>query len=163
MAILLLSLVLLVSLVLIALGLPGLWVMIASAVAYNFLVPEAPISWFTLIGIAVLGIIAEIIEFSLSGKFARKFGGSRRASWGAIIGGIVGAFMGFPVPIIGPLIGAFTGSFIGALLGELSTGSSGGSSTKVATGALIGRVAATAMKMGIGCAIASWIFLAAMG
>jgi len=163
MALVLLSLVLLASLVLIALGLPGLWVMIASAVAYNFLVPPGPIGWFTLIGIAVLGIIAEIIEFGLSGKYARKYGGSRRASWGAIIGGMAGAFMGLPIPIVGPLVGAFAGSFIGALVGELSTGSTGGSSTRVATGALIGRVAATAMKMGIGCAIASWIFLAAMG
>ncbi len=158
-----LGLVLLVSLVLIALGLPGLWVMIASAVAYNFLVPPGPISWFTLVGIGVLGLIAEVIEFSLSGKYARKYGGSRRASWGAIIGGMLGAFMGIPVPIVGPLIGAFVGSFAGALLGELSMGSSRGDSARVAKGALIGRAAATAMKIAIGCAIASWIFLAAMG
>lgn len=162
MAFVILVFVLLLSLVLIALGLPGLWVMIASAVAYNLLVPPGPIGWFTLVGIGVLGVIAEVIEFSLSGKFARKYGGSRRAGWGAIIGGIVGAFMGFPVPIVGPMIGAFVGSFIGALAGELSMGTGGAASTKVATGALIGRVAATAVKMAIGCTIASWIFLAAI-
>jgi len=158
-----LVLVLALSLVLIALGLPGLWVMIASAVVYNLIVPSAPIGWFTLVGIGVLGIIAEVIEFSLSGKFARKFGGSRRAGWWAIFGGMIGAFMGFPVPIIGPMIGAFIGSFVGALAGELSVGSGGGASAKVATGALIGRVASTAVKIAIGCTIASWIFFAAMG
>jgi uncharacterized protein YqgC (DUF456 family) len=162
MAFIILVLVLLLSLVLIALGLPGLWLMIATAVTYNLLVPPGPISWFTITCIIILGIIAEVIEFSLSGKYARKYGGSRRAGWGAIIGGMVGAFMGFPVPIIGPMIGAFVGAFIGAMAGELSTGRGAGASTKVATGALIGRVLATAVKMGIGCAIASWIFFAAM-
>ena len=116
-----------------------------------------------LIGIGILGVIAEVIEWSLSGKYARKYGGSRRAGWGAIIGGMIGAFAGVPVPIVGPMIGAFAGSFIGALVAELSTGNRAGASTKVATGALLGRVLATAVKMGIGCAIASWIFFAAMG
>lgn len=163
MAFIILVLVLLLSLVLIALGLPGLWIMIATAVTYNLIVKPAPMGLFTLIGIGILGVIAEAIEWSLSGKYARKYGGSRRAGWGAIIGGMIGAFMGFPVPIIGPMIGAFVGSFIGALAGELSVGSRAGASAKVATGALIGRVLATAVKMGIGCAIASWIFFAAMG
>ncbi|HZK78958.1 MAG TPA: DUF456 domain-containing protein [Gemmatimonadaceae bacterium] len=163
MAFVILALVLALSLVMIALGLPGLWVMIATAVVYNLVVPPGPISWFTIVGIGILGVIAEVIEFSLSGKFARKYGGSRRAGWGAIIGGMIGAFMGVPVPILGPMIGAFIGSFIGALAGELSVGSTGTASTRVATGALLGRVVATAVKMAIGCTIASWIFLAAMG
>lgn len=163
MAFVILVLVLLLSLVMIALGLPGLWVMIATAVTYNLMVPPGPISWFTITCIIILGIIAEVIEWSLAGKFARKYGGSRRAGWGAIIGGMVGAFMGFPVPIVGPMIGAFVGAFVGALAGELSVGSGGGKSAKVATGAMLGRVAATAVKMAIGCSIASWIFFAAMG
>lgn len=163
MAFVLLTLVLIVSLALIALGLPGLWVMIAAAVVYNLTDPSGPISWITIVGIGILGIVAEIIEFTLSGKYARKFGGSRRAGWGAMIGGMVGAFLGFPVPIIGPLIGAFVGSFVGALAGELSVGSGAAASTRAATGALVGRALATAMKMAVGCTIAAWIFFAAMG
>ena len=80
MAIVLLTAVLILSLVLIALGLPGLWVMIVSAVAYNILVGGAPIGWLTLVAVTVLAIIAEILEFGLAGKYARKYGGSRRAS-----------------------------------------------------------------------------------
>ncbi len=162
MALLILTAVLVISLALIPLGLPGLWIMIASAVAYNFLVPTDPISWVTIVGIAILGIAAEWIEFTMSGKYARKYGGSRRAGWGAMVGGMLGAFMGVPIPIVGPVIGAFIGSFVGALLGELSVGSSGGASTRAATGALIGRAIATAMKIGVGSAVAVWIFLAAM-
>jgi len=163
MAFILLTLVLVLSLALIALGLPGLWIMIASAVVYNILVGTEPISWVTLVGIAILAVIAEWIEFTMSGKYARKYGGSRRAGWGAMIGGVIGAIIGVPIPIVGPIVGGFVGSFIGALAGELSMGSSTGASTRAATGALIGRAVATAMKIGVGCAIAVWIFLAAMG
>jgi uncharacterized protein YqgC (DUF456 family) len=163
MAFILLTLVLVASLALIALGLPGLWVMIASAIVYNLVVGTEPISWVTIVGIGILGIVAEWIEFTMSGKYARKFGGSRRAGWGAMLGGVVGAFIGVPVPIVGPIIGAFVGSFVGALAGELSMGSGGKASTRAATGADIGRAVATAMKIGVGVAIAMWIFLAAMG
>ncbi|MFN2603649.1 MAG: DUF456 domain-containing protein [Gemmatimonadaceae bacterium] len=163
MALVLLVGALLLSLVLIALGLPGLWVMIASAVIYNILVGTAPIGWFTLICVGILAGIAEVIEWTLSGKFARKYGGSRRAAWGAVIGGTLGAILGFPLPIVGPLIGAFAGSFIGALVGEVSSGGTHREATRVAWGALVGRVAATAIKMAIGAAIASWIFFAAIG
>jgi uncharacterized protein len=157
-----LTIVLILSLVLIALGLPGLWVMIASAVVYNITTHTNAIGWFTLISVGVLALIAEVIEFTLAGKYARKYGGSRRAGWGAMLGGIAGAFMGVPVPIVGPLIGAFIGSFVGALVGELSTGSTKTGAAKAATGALVGRVVATGMKMGVGSAIAVWLFLAAM-
>jgi uncharacterized protein YqgC (DUF456 family) len=162
MALLVLACVILLSLILIVLGLPGLWIMVASAVTYNLVVPGDPIGWVSLIVVAVLALIAELLEFSLTGKYARKYGGSRRAGWGAILGGIVGAMVGIPVPIIGSVIGAFVGSFLGALIAELTGGSSAGDATRVAKGALIGRVVSTALKIGIGFTIGVWIFIAAM-
>jgi uncharacterized protein YqgC (DUF456 family) len=163
MAFVILTLVLIVSLALVALGLPGIWVMIASAVVYNLTTHSDAISWVTLIGISVLALVAEYFDFTMTGKYARKYGGSRRASWGAMLGGVVGAFVGVPVPIIGPVIGAFIGSFIGALIGEKSAGSTASDSARVAGGSLIGRALGTALKIGVGCAIAMWIFFAAMG
>jgi uncharacterized protein len=162
MALLLLAFVILLSLVLIVLGLPGLWIMVASAVTYNLIVPGDPIGWFTLVAVAVLALVAELLEFTMTGRYARKYGGSRRAGWGAIIGGMIGAFVGFPVPIVGPVIGAFIGSFCGALVAELTGGSSAGDATRVAKGALIGRVMSTVLKIGIGFTIGVWIFVAAM-
>jgi uncharacterized protein len=162
MALLLLAFVILLSLVLIVLGLPGLWIMVASAVTYNLIVPGDPIGWFTLVAVAVLALVAELLEFTMTGRYARKYGGSRRAGWGAIIGGMIGAFVGFPVPIVGPVIGAFIGSFCGALVAELTGGSSAGDATRVAKGALIGRVMSTVLKIGIGFTIGVWIFVAAV-
>jgi len=162
MALLILGLVIIVSLILIVLGLPGLWIMVASAVTYNLVVPGDPIGWVTLVAIGVLAFVAELLDIALTGRYARKYGGSRRAGWGAIIGSIVGAMVGFPVPIVGPVIGAFIGSFVGALIAEFTGGSSAGDATRVAKGALIGRVVSTVLKIGIGFSIGIWIFIAAM-
>jgi len=156
-----LSLALIVSLILIVLGLPGLWIMVASAVTYNLIVPGDPIGWVTLVIVGVLALVAELLDISLTGRYARRYGGSRRAGWGAIIGSIVGAMVGFPVPIIGPVIGAFIGSFVGALIAEFTGGSSAGDATRVAKGALIGRAVSTVLKIGIGFTIGIWIFIAA--
>ena len=162
MPLLILACVIIASLILIVLGLPGLWIMVASAVTYNLVVPGDPIGWFTLVAVGVLALVAELLELSLAGRYARKYGGSRRAGWGAILGGIVGAMVGVPVPIIGPVIGAFVGSFLGALIAEFTGGSSARDATRVAKGALIGRVISTALKIGIGFTIGVWIFIAAM-
>ena len=161
MPLLILGLVLIVSLILIVLGLPGLWIMVASAVTYNLVVPGDPIGWVTLVAVGILAFVAELLDIALTGRYARKYGGSRRAGWGAIIGSIVGAMVGFPVPIIGPVIGAFIGSFVGALIAEFTGGSSAGDATRVAKGALIGRVVSTVLKIGIGFTIGIWIFIAA--
>ena len=162
MEILLLSVILILSLILIPLGLPGTWIMVAAALGYWILVPTGGVGMVTVIGTGLLALFGEIIEFSLSGRYARKYGGSRRAGWGAIIGGIVGAFVGVPVPIVGPVIGGFLGSFAGALVAELSRGSGGGTATRVAWGALIGRVTAAAAKVAIGIVMIVWIIVAAM-
>lgn len=155
--------VLLLCLFMIPLGLPGTWIMIGSAIGYDALVRNDPIGWLTIVATAVLATIGEIIEFTLSTKYTKKYGGSRRAGWGAIIGGIVGAIVGVPVPIIGSVIGAFAGSFAGALIAEYSRReATAGTATRVATGALIGRVVAAAMKTGIGVAIAAWLVFAAI-
>ena len=161
MEVLLLAVIMFVSLLMIPLGLPGTWVMIAAGVGYSLLVPNS-VGIFALVGVTVLAVIAEIFEFTLAGKYARKYGGSRRASWGAIIGGIVGAIVGFPVPIIGPIIGGFAGAFIGALVFEYSGGSGAHAATRVAWGALIGRVVAAALKVAIGFVIAAWVVGAAI-
>ena len=161
MDLLVLALVLLACLLLIPLGLPGTWLMIVAAFAYPYLGGGTTFGLWTLGGTAGLALIAELFELTLSARYTRKYGGSRRAGWGAIIGGMVGAIVGVPVPIVGPVIGALLGSFVGALAFELSRGTGHGAATRVAWGALVGRVAAMALKTAFGVMIATWILLAA--
>ena len=160
MSLLLLGAVLVASLLIIPLGLPGTWLMLGAALGYNALTGTEAVGVPTLVGATLLAVLAEVAEFMLGGRFARRYGGSRRAGWGAIIGGIVGAFVGVPVPVVGPLIGAFAGSFAGALLFEYTVARDPQSSARVATGALLGRVAAVALKAAVGCVLIAWILLA---
>ena len=159
---LLLVAALVVGLILIPFGLPGTWLMVGAALLYSYLVPNGPIGLTTLIITGLLALVAEVIEFMLGGRYARKYGGSRRAAWGAILGGIVGAIVGVPIPLIGSVIGAFAGSFAGAWIAERSRGSASGAATKVATGALVGRVVATGVKVAVGLVIAVWITFAVL-
>jgi len=161
MGILLLGFVLFCCILLIPLGLPGTWVMLGAAVAYAAMTHES-IGWVSIVIVGVLAIIGEILEFMLAGRYARRYGGSKRAGWGAMVGGVVGAFAGIPLPIIGSMIGSFLGAFAGALLFEIAGGVRAGPAAKVATGALLGRVTAAALKVGIGFVMAVWILGAAM-
>jgi uncharacterized protein YqgC (DUF456 family) len=162
MSLILFGAVLLISLLVVPLGLPGLWMMIVAALVYDWLVPAASIGWVTIVIAAGLAVLAEVLEWTLSAKYTQKYGGSRRAGWGAILGGIAGAMIGVPVPVIGSIIGAFAGAFVGALVLEYSRKeATGATATRVATGALIGRVAAAAAKTGLGVAVAVTLLVGA--
>jgi uncharacterized protein len=162
MGILLLGAIIVLGLVMIPLGMPGTLVIFAGTLGYWLLVPAGGIGLFTVIGVGILLCIGGAADLILAGRYARKYGGSRRAGWGAIIGGMVGAFIGIPVPIIGPVLGAFVGAFVGALALELTAGTSGASATRVATGALLGRVVGAAINVAIGLMMAAWAMSMAM-
>jgi uncharacterized protein YqgC (DUF456 family) len=161
MALLALCGVILLGLIMIPFGLPGTLVIFCGAIGYALLVPGS-ISWFSVGIIGAMMVFAEVLDWMLTARFTKRYGGSRRASWGAIIGGMVGAFLGVPVPIVGSIIGAFIGAFVGAFVFEYSSGSGHGTATRVAWGAFIGRVAAAFMKVGIGIAMGCVLFFAAL-
>jgi uncharacterized protein YqgC (DUF456 family) len=134
--------------------------MFAAALCYYLLVPGGGIGLATVIGVGVLMVVAEGLEWVLTARFTKKYGGSRRAGWGAVIGGMVGAFLGVPLPVVGSIVGAFVGAFIGAFVFEYTRGTGHGTATRVAWGAFIGRVTAAAIKVAIGLMIAVWMIAA---
>lgn len=160
MEVFLLALVLAACLFLIPIGLPGLWAMLGVALLFDWLVEPRIGVWAVVAG-AVLALVAEVLEYSLAARFARRFGGSKRAEWGAVVGGLVGAIVGVPVPVVGSVVGAFAGAFAGALVGELSRGSGTRISGRAAWGAFLGRIAATVVKVALGCALTVWLVLMA--
>jgi len=161
-ATLLLALCCVVGLVLIPLGLPGLWVMVLGVIGHGWLTSFRTIGVATIAIVLALALLGEILEAWLGFGLARRYGGSRRAGWGALLGGIVGAVVGVPVPIIGSLIGAFAGSFAGAALLEYSWSGIPGTAVRVGWGAVLGRAAAAATKIGVGVAIAVLAAFAAL-
>lgn len=139
----------LLALPLIAVGLPGTWIYLAVIGLWKTFDDTLPISWTVILVAFVIAAIAEFIEFTLAARYTTKYGGSRRAGWGAIVGGIIGAVVGVPIPVIGSAIGSFAGAFAGALVAEYSVRSEHAHAGRVAWGALVGRVVAVAVKVSL--------------
>lgn len=158
----LLALCLVGGLLLVPLGLPGLWVMLAGVVAYGWLTGFHAVGARTIVAVLVLAFAAEVIEAWVSFGLAKRYGGSSRAGWGALLGGVAGAMMGVPVPVIGSIIGAFVGSLVGAVLFEYWASRVVETALRAGWGALVARAAGAAAKTAIGVAIAVVAALAAI-
>jgi len=140
----------LVGLVLIPLGLPGLWVILLGIVGYGYLTDFQTMSAGFLIVIIGLAILGEAFEAWIGFRYAQRYGASKRAGWGALIGGIAGAIVGVPIPIIGSVIAGFAGAFVGAALFEYTAARRTGGAVRAGWGAVLGRAAAAAFKTAVG-------------
>jgi uncharacterized protein YqgC (DUF456 family) len=122
-------------------ALPGVPLVFAGLFVGAWIGDFEQVGW-TAVGIlAVLALIAWLVDFVAGAAGARYLGASPRAFWGATIGAIAGLFFG--------LVGMLLGPFIGAVLGELSGGSDMVQSGRAGFGAWIGMVVATALKLAI--------------
>ena len=146
--------VFLVGLAIIPLGLPGLWLMVVALVGYAFIDGFTHVGWGTIALVVVLAGVAEALEAWLGFRFARRFGASRRAGWGALVGGLIGAIVGTPVPLVGSVVGAFLGAFIGAIAFEYFGGSERRAALGAGFGAVLGKAAGAATKIAVGIIIA---------
>jgi uncharacterized protein len=144
----------LAGLLLIPFGLPGLWVMVLGVLAYGWLTGFQAVTVGIVSLVVALAVLGEVIEAWLGFRFARRYGGSSRAGWGALAGGLIGAVVGVPVPLIGSVIGGFVGAFAGAALLEYTRARRTGAAAGAGWGAVLGRAAAAAAKMALGIVIA---------
>ncbi|HYC99957.1 MAG TPA: DUF456 domain-containing protein [Phycisphaerales bacterium] len=139
------------------LTLPGVWVMLAAAALVNWLWTPGIYSWWTLSVCAGVALVGELLEVVASGVGAKKFGGSGWGATGAVVGSLLGALLGtlvIPIPVIGTIIGSVLGASGGALMTERWVkGRSWEESNKAAAGAAVGRLVATAIKLGVAVAV----------
>ena len=144
----------LTGLVLIPFGLPGLWLIVLAIIGYGWLTDFQTMgAWFLFLVIA-LALAEELIEAWIGFRFAQRYGGSRRAGWGALIGGLIGALVGVPLPVVGSVIGGFVGAFVGAAIFEYTRARHAEGAARAGWGAVLGRAAAVGIKMGLGVVIA---------
>ena len=153
---------LVMGLLLVPLGLPGLWVMLGSILIYGWLTDFRSLCVTIIVTVITIALVGELIESWLGFRFAKRYGGSSRSGWGALIGGIVGAIVGVPIPVIGSVIGAFLGSFVGAALFEYTASRSLDIATRAGWGSVVGRAAAAAAKIALGVIIAVIAVFAAL-
>ena len=137
------------GLLLIPLGLPGLWVIVLAIIGYGWLNDFQGMSGGFLAVVIGLAILGEIVEARVGYSFARRYGGSSRAGWGALVGGLAGAVVGVPVPLIGSVVGGFVGAFVGAALFEYTRARQSDVAARAGWGAVLGRAVAAAVKMAI--------------
>jgi uncharacterized protein len=152
------------GLLLIPFGLPGLWLILLGIIGYGWLTDFETLSVGFLVAAIALALLGEVLESWIGFRFARRYGGSRRAGWGALVGGLVGAIIGVPVPVVGSVVGGFVGAFVGAALFEYSRARQSGVAAKAGWGAVLGRAAAAGLKMAIGIVmVATSLWLALRG
>jgi uncharacterized protein YqgC (DUF456 family) len=148
-----LYILLLAGLVMIPLGLGGTFVMVGAAALFGLLTGFEEVG-FRFLGVLLgLALLGEGIESLLGVAMARRYGASKWGMWGAFLGGIFGAIVGTPVPVVGNLVGALIGVFAGAFLFEWLGRGLADSSLKAGWGALLGRAAASAIKLALGMII----------
>ncbi|HKY63840.1 MAG TPA: DUF456 domain-containing protein [bacterium] len=143
------------------LGLPGTWLIVAGSVLYSFFFSfdgGGASPWAVnaiLIGLAVFG---EIVEFFIGTLGSKPLKVSNGAIVCAFIGGIVGAIVGVPIFLIGAILGVFIGAFIGAFVWEWVHLKSFGRALTNALAVLATKVVATFLKTAL--AIGMGIYLA---
>lgn len=135
---------LVIGLVLIPLGLPGLWLMVAVVLGLS---TAGHLSWTFGLLVAGAALAAEVAEFLVLRAFGKAYGGSRMAFFGAIAGGTIGMFVGVPVPVVGPIVTAFLGTFLGAGLVTYWQTRSIERSARVGWGVLLARTVAVGLKV----------------
>lgn len=145
-------LVMVVSLFLIPLGIPGLWIMIGVLTAATV---TGEVSPWVLLFLVAIAILAELAEWAIVARTSARWGGSRKAFWGAIAGGIAGIVIGLPVPlpVLGPLLAGLVGTFAGAAAVTLWETRALRSAGRVGLGAVLGRAFAAAVKTATGVVI----------
>jgi uncharacterized protein YqgC (DUF456 family) len=158
----LLILIAMCALALVAVTLPGLWVMTAAAAIYALLTHERHLGFKSLAALFFLSLGAEILEMTAGGAAARKAGGEPRAAIGALLGGIVGGIVGsFVFPLVFTMVGVCLGSFVGAAGFEFLGGGDTGHSLDVGWAAAKGRFVGVMLKLAVGIVMFLLVAIAA--
>jgi uncharacterized protein YqgC (DUF456 family) len=147
------------SIVLIPLGLPGLWIL-AGLVVLGALLGE--VSAWIAVACVLLAVAAELAEWLVVRSMNVRYGGSSRAFWGAIIGGMAGVLLGTPIPVVGSIIAGFLGSFLGAALVTYYEARDLDAARRVGWGVLLARTLSVGLKVAVAVVVlvlggAAWV------
>jgi uncharacterized protein len=151
-----------VCLALVLFGIPGTWLMVILTCLFAWWQWDTGVfSGGTLIAIAVLALMGELIEFLAGMVGARRSGTSWRGAISAIFGAMLGALLGtflISIPLIGTLVGASVGAGLAVWVIETSRGQSTEHSLRRAVHAGLGQLVGTSGKMAVGVVI--WLVIA---
>lgn len=141
------SVVLVGSVMLTMIGLPGNIVIVLAAVIYGYYDQFQHVD-YGIIGIVTGAfIVSEILDFGAGIIGAKKEKSSKRAILAAFLGTVLGGILGTGVlPIVGSAIGALLGAFIGAGAAEYTKMKDKEQARRVAIGVVKGQVVGMILK-----------------
>jgi uncharacterized protein YqgC (DUF456 family) len=143
------------GMVMIPLGLPGIWLQFAAALTVTLFLGHLGWVWTLLIFVMAAG--GEIIDFIMGNLGFKIANGSKIASWTSLGFGFIFGFLGMLFPMPPPILGglvvsmfmSFVGTFVGAIVGEMIHQGRLSPNLRVAAGAVIGRACGIAAKLWI--------------
>lgn len=142
--------------------LPGNWIMVGSLCLFLLAAgdPAGGPDWTTLLIVAGMAVIGELIELLAGSASAAKAGATRRSMVLSLLGSFVLSIAGtfvIPIPVIGTVLGAVAGAgagaFLGAWLGEAWAGRDRDQRHQIGKAAMQGRLVGMTIKITIGAAI----------
>ena len=155
-----------VGVLLVALQLPGTWLMVVATSLFAWWrwgAETMSYGWGTLAALLALAVLGEIVEFVAGAMGSTVAGGTKRGAAISVVTAIAGAILGsflIPIPIAGTLLGAGIGAGLGALAGDKWAGKPWNEAWKVAGGAAVGKFSGAVGKLAI--AAAMWLVTAVM-
>lgn len=142
------TLALIISIILFILGiigtifpaLPGAILVYGGMLVYGFMTGFKSLDLSFFLIQAIILLFTFVADFIATAESTKRFGGSKRAQWGAAIGTLVGVF------IFGPL-GIILGPFGGATLAELIAGVKIEKAIRVGFGSVVGAFGGAIFKI----------------
>ncbi len=104
-----------------------------------------------VIGVVVLVVLAQVVDFAAGAIGARRYGARRAGVWGGIVGSLVGL-------VVLPPWGVFPGALGGAVLFELLAGREPSEAWRAGVGAFVGTLGGVLAKVAILVAMAVFVF-----
>lgn len=93
-------------------ALPGTILVLAGIVLGAWIDDFARVGWFAVGAVAVLAVLAWVMDYVSGMLGAKRAGASRQAIIGAAVGTVAGIFMGLVGVLFMPLVGAAVGEYI---------------------------------------------------
>lgn len=128
-------------------GLPGTVLILIDVLIYALLTGFVRVGFMTIFILALISIMAELIDFGVGMAGAVRFGSSRAGIWSAVFGGFAGAIILAPWFLgIGVLLGIFLGGGISVFVMEMLRRRKLKPAFRASIGAVLGRMTGITVK-----------------
>ena len=142
-----------------AIGLPGNWILVGTALLVTLIPGFIELSWPWFLACAGFAVLGEIIEALLGLVVVARKGGTRWGVIGSFLGGILGVVLGSSIaPPFGGVLLGFAGAFVGAVAGEYLREQHTESALRIGFWAFVGRSLAILGKIAAGAGIV-WVLI----